>query len=185
MSEKIVMYGSEEAATYRRDIEGWVDRHGTFCGKSEDMARYRGCTHRPCSKCGKPTPKSYTVCDECRRKAEVEKYEARERKDWDEKVPVYSDSLDKFFHDWSEIQDAADENEMEVENLLLIICEPVFAYEVDPEEYYQVFQEFLPDEESLPAEIEEAFKTLNAAIRDCKTPLRWEPGKFAVRLDGR
>ena len=77
---KIVMYDSDEAATYRHNIGGWVDRHGVFCGKDEDLARYRGCTHRPCSKCGKPVPKSYTVCDECRRKAEIEKYEALERK---------------------------------------------------------------------------------------------------------
>lgn len=181
MSEKIVMYDSEEAATYRHNIEGWVDRHGIFCGESEDMARWRGCTHKPCSKCGKPARKSYTVCDECRRKAEAEKFEARERKDWDEKGPVYSDALDCFFDSWDEINDAADENEIEVEDLRLLICEPVFAREIEPEDYYH---DLLPDDGSLPAEIEEAFKTLNNAIRDCKTPLSWEPGKFAVRLEG-
>ena len=176
---KIVMYDSEEAATYQHNIEGWVDRHGIFCGKDEDLARWRGCTHRPCSKCGKPAPKSYTVCDKCRRKADAEKFEARERKDWNEKGPVYSDALDCFFDSWDEINDAADEYEMEVKDLRLLICEPVFAREIEPEDYYH---DLLPDDGTLPAEIEEAFKALNAAIRDCKTPLSWEPGKFAVKL---
>ena len=176
---KIVMYDSDEAATYRHNIGGWVDRHGIFCGKDEDLARWRGCTHRPCSKCGKPAPKSYTVCDKCRRKADAEKFEARERKDWNEKGPVYSDALDCFFDSWDEINDAADEYEMEVKDLRLLICEPVFAREIEPEDYYH---DLLPDDGTLPAEIEEAFKALNAAIRDCKTPLSWEPGKFAVKL---
>jgi hypothetical protein len=179
MSEKIVMYDSDEAATYRHNIGGWVDRHGIFCGKDEDLARYRGCTHRPCSKCGKPAPKSYTVCDECQRKTEAEKFEARERKDWDEKGPVYSDTLDSFFTSWDEIIDAADEYEMEVEDFRLLICEPVFAREIEPEDYYQ---DLLPDEGSLPTEIKEAFEKLNEAIRNCETPLSWEPGKFAVKL---
>ena len=91
--------------------------------------------------------------------------------------------MDRAFQDWSEIQDAADENETEIEDLRLIICEPVFAHEIDPEEYYQ---DLLPTDEegSLPAEIEEAFGRLNEAIRACRTPLSWKPGKFAVRLEG-
>lgn len=182
MSEKIVMYDSEEAATYRHNIEGWVDRHGTFCGKDEDLARHRGCTHRICHKCGnKPAPKSRPICDECWSKYEAEKFEARERKDWDEVGPVYSDTLDCFFTSWDEINDAADENEMEAEDLRLIICEPVFSREIEPKDYYH---DLLPDEGTLPPEIEEAFKALNATIRNCKTPLSWEPGKFAVRLEG-
>ena len=90
--------------------------------------------------------------------------------------------MDRAFQDWSEIQDAAEENEIEVEDLRLIICEPVFASEIDPEEYYQ---DLLPDEKgSLPTEIEEAFGRLNEAIRACRAPLSWRPGKFAVRLEG-
>ena len=181
-NEKMVMFDDPAAATYRRDIEGGVSRDGVFCGNSEDLARYRGCTHRPCQKCGKPAPKRYTACDECRRKAELERYEALERRRWDEVGPVYSEELDRYFSDWSEVNDTADENEIEVKDLRLLICEPVFAREIEPEDYYH---DLLPDDDgSLPAEIEEAFKTLNNAIRDCKTPLSWEPGKFAVRLEG-
>jgi hypothetical protein len=182
MSEKIVMYNSPEAATYRTDIKGWVSRYGLYCGPNEGLARYTGCTHRPCQKCGKPTKKYYTVCGECWLEAEAEKYKARERKEWDEKCPVYSDALDRFYNSWDEINNAAEENEIEVEDLRLIICEPVFASEIDPEEYYQ---DLLPDEKgSLPTEIEEAFGRLNEAIRACRAPLSWRPGKFAVRLEG-
>jgi hypothetical protein len=59
-----------------------------------------------------------------------------------------------------------------------LICEPVFAEEIDPGEYYY---DLLSEDSPIPAEIEEAFERLNAAIRDCKTPLCWEPGKFAVK----
>lgn len=59
---------------------------------------------------------------------------------------------------------------------------PAKTDETDPEEYYQ---DLLPTDEegSLPTEIEEAFGRLNEAIRACRTPLSWEPGKFAVKLE--
>ena len=54
-TEKIVMYDSPEAATYRTDIKGWVSRDGHFYGdngpSAEHGARWSGCTHMNC-KCG-------------------------------------------------------------------------------------------------------------------------------------
>jgi hypothetical protein len=177
-TERVVMYDSPEAASYRTDIKGWVSRNGRYFGEDENMARYDGCTHRPCKQCGKPAPKPYTVCDECRRRSKIGRYKIRERKEWNEDCPVYSEALDRFFDTWDEIHDAAAENGMEVEDLRLLICEPVFAEEIDPRKYYY---DLLPEGSPVPAEIEEVFERLNAAIRDCKVPLCWEPGMLAVK----
>ena len=177
-AEEVIMYDSPEAATYLTDIEGWVSRTGLYFGENEGLARYDGCTHQPCKQCGRPALKPYTVCDECRQQFKIERYRARERKEWNEDCPVYSEALDCFFDSWGEINDVAYEDGVGIEDLRLLICEPIFAEEIDPRKYYYAH---LPEDSPIPAEIEEAFERLNAAIRDCETPLCWEPGKFAVK----
>lgn len=71
-TEKVVMSDSTEAAQLVT-ITGWVSRTGIFYGNDERIARYAGCTHRPCETedCGKPTEKTYIYCDDCRHKRDV------------------------------------------------------------------------------------------------------------------
>jgi hypothetical protein len=62
--EKVIMYDSQEAATHRTDISGWVSRDGGFYADNEHLARWAGCTHMTCE-CGKPYIKGKVRCDEC------------------------------------------------------------------------------------------------------------------------
>jgi hypothetical protein len=80
---KIVLYSSDEAAEpvrvrlsslcpKRRGpipgfVDAWLSRAGRLYtgGEAERLARYDGCTHRECSRCGEPAPKLRTACEKC------------------------------------------------------------------------------------------------------------------------
>lgn len=65
MDNKVIMRDSPEAASLQT-VSGWVSRHGRFFGSDESIARYDGCTHVACSRCGAATEKRWTACTECR-----------------------------------------------------------------------------------------------------------------------
>jgi hypothetical protein len=169
---------SLEAASYQT-VQGWVSRTGVFFGKDEEMARDHGATHVKCKTCGEPIPKhGYTKCKDCREKAEIERYAKREHKPWDGETMVYSEMADEFFQNRYEVEEYCDEYNVSLEDLRLVHCEPEFTQEIDPDEHYEIDDE----EKYLPREIEEAFEKLNEVIRNCKEPLCWYPGKFAVEI---
>ena len=69
-----ILFDAPDAAHYQTGIKGWVSRQGHYFGdgpQSEDMARYDGCTHVACRKCGAPTKKGWTACNSCREDAEI------------------------------------------------------------------------------------------------------------------
>jgi len=169
---------SPEAASYQT-VQGWVSRTGLFFGKDEVSARLNGSTHIRCKECGEPISKpGYTKCEDCREKAAIERYAKRERRPWDGETMVYSEMADEFFYDRDEVEDYCYDNNVLMEDLRLVHCEPEFAKEIDPRDYYEI------DDESkyIPREIEEAFEKLNEVIRKCKEPICWYPDKFAVEI---
>ena len=184
MKTKIITPDSPEAAQYRTDIRGWVSRNGKFYGEkghAEHAARYEGSTHLRCEGCGALYPKSYwMVCDDCRAKRELERYLARPRAKWDGKAMLYSEVLDRFFDslddadDWASLED--DENPMPLEEMRLVICEPDYARPID----LDYWQDQLPDNGELPAEIEDALAEFNEAISGIL--LSWRIGKCALDL---
>ena len=180
-TDKIILLDSPETASYQT-VQGWVSRHGLFFGKDEEAARYHGATHVKCKTCGEPTHKTgYMTCASCREKAEIERYAKRERKPWDGETMLYSEMADEFFYDHDEVEDYCYDNNVLMEDLRLVHCEPEFAEEIDPDEHYEIDDE----EKCLPKEIEEAFEKLNEIIRNCKEPLCWYPGKFAVETQSK
>lgn len=71
-NEKIILPDSPEAATYQPMAGGWVTSDFRLWGKglgAEKAARYHGCTHVRCKRCGEPTPKEYPLCEACCDKA--------------------------------------------------------------------------------------------------------------------
>jgi ribosomal protein S27AE len=61
----------------------------------------------------------------------------------------------------------------------LIICDPVLATPIDPNEYYS---DSLPDDGGTVSDkLDDAFDRLNEVIRKEK-PLSWVPGKYAVDI---
>ena len=175
MSEQIIAYDSPEAASIKT-VTGWVSRTGHFFGNDEHMARYDGCTHRPCSKCGALiSVRNY--CRDCADKAQVEKYAAMPRADWNGTDMLYSDTHGVWIQDSDDIANLCDEHECTPKELQLIIGVPCYASEIDATEHYI---DDLPEEGDLPPEIEEAFAKLNGVIRASKSILSWQLGKFAA-----
>lgn len=174
--EKIVPYDSAEAASIQT-VTGWVSRSGRFWGNDEHMARYDGCTHRKCDACETMIPvRGYTICDQCRETKEIEKWQAMPRQEWDGKSLLYSQAADVFFQDSDDLSCHCEENECTPQSLRLVICDPQYARQIDAEDHYS---DELPEDGDLPPELEEAFERLNEAIKACRTPLSWIPGKFA------
>ena len=180
MTDKIVMRDSPEAAEYRTGLCGWVSRRGLFYGDrpdSEDMARYDGCTHVACKYCSAPAQKSYTACQECRDKKDLERFEALPRADWDGKAMLYSEARDKYYAGPDDAEDELEEGET-LADLRLVVCKPTYARLLD-EEY---FCDDLPEgEDDVPPVVEQAMEAFNAAVAD--VIMSWQPGKVALALE--
>src|SRR6185295_16106581 len=123
---KIIMQESDEAATFRTDISGWVSSTGRFFGNGKDgerMARYEGSTHHLCD-CGKAAEKAYISCSECRRKNSNDRYNALPFVEWDGKTPLTEWDGDKYFFNEEDIYQYCENNEINSSELMLVICKP-------------------------------------------------------------
>ena len=177
MSDKQVLETSDEAATLVTGIEGWVDGNGRFWGKDEHAARWSGCTHIICPGCKTSTPKTYTLCPECREKKAVERYKAKERVEWDGKTPLYSENAHRYFSDSDDLDYYLEEEECSVEDLRLIICIPNYLKPLEDD----FFCEDLAEDGELPQDVIEALNSLNEVISK-KEPISWSPGKYAANI---
>lgn len=180
MDDKIVMYDSSEAAQFRTGLSGWVSRQGFFWGDSEHAARYQGCTHQACKECGFPSKKGWLLCDSCREKKDIERYEKLEKAEWDETGMVYSEMADKYFSDWDEINDYCDEHGCALVGLRLVICDPVYLRQIETD----CWSGDMPDgweDDDLPSDVLSALNELNFAIESAGH-VSWMPGKRAVLL---
>lgn len=178
MNEKIVMRNDPEAAT-KVTLTGWKSRRGVFYGDNEDAARYDGCTHVPCGKCGAPTEKMWTACRPCRDLADEARYTALPRVAWDGESMVYSQTLDRYF---ATLNDAYDElaDDQTLEDLQLVVCTPNRGRWLE-EDY---FSDDMAEDGELPSCILEAIDAFNAVLQ--KAPvLSWSPGKFAISIPER
>lgn len=181
-NEKIIMENSDEAATYRTDICGWIDSRGQYYGKGRDAertARYAGSTHKLCE-CGEVTPnKYYTKCQICRDKRAIEKYNKKEKKVWDEDSFIYSQKYDKYFDGIEELENFLNEYEEkdrpEIANMMLVHCDPQHMNEIN----IDYWSDLTADECDLPGEIIEALEDFNDLIRN-QEPISWVPGNIAV-----
>ena len=181
MKDEIINYDSPDAATYQAGLSGWVSRRGFYFGddpNSEDMARWDGCTHKSCQYCGASTPKGYTACDDCRRKREIERYEAMPRAEWDGVVMLYSNATGKYYADLDDLEDDLDEGET-LADLRLVICEPEYVRQLDVD----FFEGQIPDDGSLPPAVEAAMDAFNSSVAGII--VSWSPGKKALALSGK
>jgi len=178
IEEKIIEYKSDEAAK-PATVSGWISSKGFFF-REEAMARYDGCTHRRCD-CGGLAEKYYTKCATCRAKGYMERYYAMPAKAWDGKAMLFADTLDEYFSTPDEAEERAAElndGDDSPEGLRLIICEPVYARQLDAD----YFCDDLPEDGSLPVNVQEAIDEFNKAIAG--TVLSWQPGKHRLESNG-
>ena len=176
-SEKIIMYDSDEAATFKTGISGWVSGDGRFFGKDEDMARYAGCTHKTCA-CGNIHSKSWTICDECRDRKSAGRYESMPHKEWEgEPLVIFGD--DRYFWDVESVYDHM--LDAGTTDLQLVICEPNYAPEINEdhgEEYYPEDQ-YLDD---VAPELAKRIAELNEWIAKEKPILSWSGGTHRTTI---
>lgn len=178
MKEKI-MYQDEKAAK-KTAISGWISANGRFFTE-EHIARYDGCTHVSCEKCKEDCEKPYYVCRNCREKADNEKYLLKPFKEWDGEMLVIYGS-DTYFTEEDEIVYYCEEEGVDIKDLQLVICEPVYLPELD---YSDFFHDELPEDFSLAdaaPDVIDAFEVLNRVIREQK-PASWVEGKFRTTIN--
>ena len=180
--DKIILPDSPEAATYRTDIAGWVSRDGTFYGdgpKGERVARYVGCTHVLCKRCGEATPKEHSLCDACTSLYNAQRYAAMPRAKWDDEAPLYSEVTEKFYYCLAEAEEDAAEMEepQTLADLRLVICEPVYVTPLGMD----YCSEDMSDESEMPDELADAIEAFNEAVAGIV--ISWMPGKTALDLE--
>lgn len=178
MEKLVILNTSDESATFKTGLSGWVSRNGIFWGNDERAARWDGCTHVVCE-CGQAVEKSWTKCALCRSVAEDKRFAALERKPWDGKTPLCLYDDDRFFWSEDDLTDYCEEYGYEPEDLKLLICEPTYAREIDPNDYYC---DDLPEDGEIDGDLAAAFDELNKIIRESKVILSWAPGKYAAAL---
>lgn len=175
--KKIIMYDSPEAATFRTNLSGWVTGGGLYYGKDEHIARWAGCTHIKCE-CGSIREKSYTICEECRRKKSNERYAALPFVEWDRDTPLTEWDGDKYFFSEEDIAEYCEEHEINPSELRLVVCTPNYLHPV----YGDNWSDELPEEGELPPAIEKLVKELNEAIKK-EGPVSWSQGKQRTTVE--
>lgn len=181
MSEEKVMRDGDDAAQIKT-VTGWVSRHGRFFGEDEITARYDGCTHQRCSACEAEVPKGYGYCGSCRAARMTELYNTKPFQEWDGEPLVIHDS-DQYFFSEEDIEDYCEEHEIKSEDLQLVICEPSFCWQLEPDDIYC---DILPEDcslENIWPELWEAIETANKIIREGKRPISWSPGKYRTTVN--
>lgn len=177
MQEPTIMYESDEAATFKTGLSGWVSAKGRFYGKNENLARYDGCTHKLCD-CGNTMSKGWTKCDDCRAKASDERYEAMPFKEWDDE-PLVLFGDDRYFWSIDDLIDYAEDNPEA--DLQLVICEPNYA----PEICDSYGEEYFPEDQYLDdvaPELAKRIADLNEWIAKEKPILSWTGGKYRTTV---
>lgn len=184
--EKVIILDTSSNAAKPYTQEGWLSRTGNFF-KDEGMARYDGCTHRACRDCGEPSSKTLLVCHKCRNKSDIKKYNTMPKEKWDGFSMVYSETEDRYFSSPDEAIEAMEGDSEEggeivsLESLRLVICEPNYISEIDPNDHYL---DDIPEDGNMPNLVEDAFQILNKIIREHRCdPISWFSGKKALLIE--
>lgn len=173
--QPMVMFDSPEAASIRT-VTGWVSRTGQWWGDDERAARYGGCTHRPCEKCGQPAERMYSACEACREKSAAERFAAMPRKPWDGSAMLHSEATGRYYSDPADAYDDLDEGQS-LEELGLVICEPN-TVTLESDHWSDLFPD---DADDTPEWLQDAIDVFNETVRG--KVLSWSPGKFRLLIE--
>lgn len=211
--EKVIHYNSPEAATLRTfvDVTGhnldeslitqetawlhqaprlqfWEDRTGRLWPtandpRAEHMARWCGCTHVNCSRCGVTISKDSTICPACHLLQKQEKH-AERLKENRAAIPsamqwLYSDTFDQYVEGIKAAQELAAEEGVTVAALALYFCDPNHAQELDADDF---FRDDLPEDGDVPDELSIAAAEFNAKVEAYGHPLSFSPNMDRAAL---
>lgn len=157
--QKKILYDSQEAAQFKNNISGWISSDGRFFGKDEHLARWNGCTHKICE-CGNEMNKNYTKCDSCRAKSATEKYFLLPIVEWDYVTPLCIYDDDMYFFSEDDLLEYCDDNELNPEDLMLVICKENRYLGLDSE----YWDDILPEDGEVDERLSKKIDELNALI---------------------
>ena len=172
---KVIMFDSEEAAQHQTGLTGWVSRQGHYWGNDERAARYDGCTHTRCEDCREPVDRGRLICPQCHEIRQIKRYTAIPKEEWNEVGMLYSDAYDKYFSSWEEIEGYCEDEEISIDKLRLIICEPQYLPLISDD--YGCDE--LAEDGELPDSVIQAIEDFNKAIKVVGA-VSWMPGKFGA-----
>lgn len=115
--------------------------------------------------------------EEAHAKAQIERYEAMPRKEWDGKAMLYSERDDAYFETPEDARFANFENGEPLAAMRLVICEPNYVRQIDVD----FFCDELPEDGEIPAAVIAAANEFNKAVAGII--LSWSPGKYALKFD--
>lgn len=152
------------------------------------MAEYAVAIGKMCE-CGEVIDgKGYIICDKCRDKKQNDKYNSFELVVWDNKTPLTIFNSDiYFFHgDIDEIYNHCEQNNIKIEDLQLVLCEPNSAPSFDLEDYCC---DYLPEDftvsdyedEDSKHSIAEVEAIVNEFLENMN-PVSWSGGSKRVTL---
>lgn len=125
--------------------------------------------------------KHWISCQDCREEDLPEKYLRLEFKEWDGETPLVIYETDDYFFDAESIQDYAEDNEIDIKDLKLVICNPVYLNQVC-ESYWE---DALPEDWSVGdvcKEVEQKLKELNEVISKARVA-SWWAGKYRTTVE--
>jgi len=184
--EEIIILVTDEESAKKVTVEAWMSSKGNYF-LSEDSARQDGATHTLC-KCGQMFKRDYyTACVICRdeawNKKNIEQYNKKEFKEWDEKTPLYSYAHDEYFYSIDDIECFLEDNELgPTPDLRLVICEGVKPGSVDADYFEQALPENYDFDDVASKAVKNALNALNEALAQEK-PWSWEPGKYRTTIN--
>lgn len=177
--ERIILPDSVDAARFQK-VEGWVSREGRFYGSDEQAARWGGATHIECRKCGRPTPRSWTVCKKCREEQAAINYLQYPVVRWTEDIPIYSQVTGRYYQNREEVRDDNPGGIFDPVLLQLVLCKPIYASKIDPEVYYEDLLPEYDDLSDVSQDLVDIFQSFNDLLTDDPIILSYEPTRIAV-----
>lgn len=178
MENKIIL--AEDVEVEKVTVEMYKVKGDNTKYSTEDSARYAGSTHKLC-KCGNTTDKYYINCSVCRGKNETERYDKLEYKEWDTTTPLCIYGSDTYFFDIDSIYEYAEENEEEVSELKLVICQPNYLHEISEDYWQDIFPENWDEIADGNKEFSQKLKEFNEIIRQ-QPPFSWGEGNYKTSI---
>lgn len=118
--------------------------------------------------------KLYTLCDLCRYSKRVHAYNKREKKKHD--GFIFSEAKGRFFENTEDAKESLSDGES-LHDLMLMVCEPVYARQIDEDYYF----DDMPEDGELPDELRSAIEEFNKKIEG--VIVSWAPGEFALEIE--
>lgn len=180
MNKEVVLDTDDGIAEYKTNIEGWVGKDGRFYGKDKNLAIYANSTHKKCEN-GHIYSRGWVNCNICEEAKRPSKYMQLKFKEWDEVTPLNIYMTDKYFFNKDEVYYYMNDEEVEMDELELVICDPNYLSPIDED----IWEDVLPEDMDLKDVTNKEFliklSELNDMINEHE-PVSWNGGNYRTTI---